>query len=65
MCRRVIVKPDQTRLADLGRIFGSFDERFEDLLDDYTDEQLAVITDFLRRAAQRSREVMAHLSQGA
>ncbi len=57
--RRVIVQPDQARLAELDRLFSSVQEAFHEVLDIYSDEQLAIITDFLIRSAQRSREFMA------
>jgi hypothetical protein len=36
-------------------LFDSVQDAFADLLEPYTDEQLAIITDFLRRSAQHSR----------
>ncbi|MEP7284768.1 MAG: MarR family transcriptional regulator [Chloroflexota bacterium] len=61
--RRVIVEPDAARLAELAQLFGSLQGTFDDLLGDYTDEQLATITDYLTRAAQRSREAIEALRQ--
>jgi DNA-binding MarR family transcriptional regulator len=60
--RRVIVEPNQERLAELDRLFSSVPEAFRQLLDIYTDEQLATIADFLTRSAQRSQEFMASQS---
>ena len=60
--RRVIVEPNQERLAELDRLFSSVPEVFRQLLDLYTDEQLATIADFLIRSAQRSQEFMASQS---
>jgi DNA-binding MarR family transcriptional regulator len=59
--RRVIVEPRQERLAELDRMFQSVQEVFRDVLDIYSDEQLATITDFLTRSAKRSQEFMASL----
>jgi hypothetical protein len=44
-------------------MFDSFQGTFEDLLEGYSDEQLATIADFLTRAAQRSQKAIAQLSQ--
>jgi DNA-binding MarR family transcriptional regulator len=57
--RRVIVEPNQERLAELDRMFYSVQEAFHEMLDIYSDEQLATIADFLIRSAQRTREFMA------
>ncbi|GHO63703.1 MarR family transcriptional regulator [Ktedonobacter sp. SOSP1-52] len=57
--RRVIVHPNQERLAELDRLFSSVQEAFHEVLDIYNDEQLATIADFLIRSAQRSKELMA------
>ena len=57
--RRVIVEPNQERLAELDRMFYSVQEAFHEMLDIYSDEQLATIADFLTRSAQRSQEFLA------
>ena len=57
--RRVIVEPNQERLAKLDRAFSSLQEAFRELLATYSDEQLATIADYLTRAARRSREFIA------
>jgi DNA-binding MarR family transcriptional regulator len=57
--RRVIVEPNQERLAELDRMFYSVQEAFHEMLDIYSDEQLATIADFLTRSAQRTQEFMA------
>src|SRR6185312_10860144 len=57
--RRVIVEPNQERLAELDRMFSSVQEAFHEMLDIYSDEQLAIIADFLTRSAQRTQEFMA------
>jgi DNA-binding MarR family transcriptional regulator len=62
--RRVIVEPDEERLAELGRLFSSWQDSFGELLNNYTDEQLAAIADFLTRAAQYSRQTVATWNQG-
>lgn len=59
--RRVIVEPNQERLAELDQLFSSVQEGFREVLDLYSDEQLATIADFLTRSAQRSQEFMANL----
>ncbi|HEX8037219.1 MAG TPA: MarR family transcriptional regulator [Ktedonobacterales bacterium] len=57
--RRVIVEPNQQRLAELDQVFHSLQEAFRELLEIYTDEQLATIADYLSRAVQRSQEFIA------
>ena len=57
--RRVIVEPDQERLAELERVFSSLQESFRELLEIYSDEQLVTIADFLTRATRRSQEFIA------
>ncbi|HEX8032379.1 MAG TPA: MarR family transcriptional regulator [Ktedonobacterales bacterium] len=58
--RRVIVERNEERLADLMRLFSSLQERYTDLLETYSDDQLAVIADFLTRSVQRSQEFIEH-----
>lgn len=57
--RRVIVEPNQERLAELDQLFSSLQEAFRELLGIYSDEQLETIADFLTRAAHRSQEFIA------
>lgn len=57
--RRVIVELNQERLAELDQLFHSLQETFRELLEIYSDEQLATIADFLTRAVHRSQEFIA------
>ncbi len=57
--RRVIVEPNQERLAELEQMFHPLNETFRELLERYSDEQLATLADFLTRAVQRSQEFIA------
>lgn len=57
--RRVIVEPNQERLAELDQMFYSVQEAFREMLKIYSDEQLATIADFLTRSAQHSQEFIA------
>jgi DNA-binding MarR family transcriptional regulator len=57
--RRVIVEPNPERLAALDQAFFSLQESFRELLEIYSDEQLATIADYLMRAARRSQEFIA------
>ena len=57
--RRVIVEPNQERLAELEQMFHFLQEIFRELLERYSDEQLATIADFLTRAVRRSQEFIA------
>ena len=49
----------QERLAELDQMFYSVQEAFREMLEIYSDEQLATIADFLTRSAQRSQEFIA------
>lgn len=60
--RRVIVEPVETRQAELDTLFGAVQAAFGDLLESYSDEQLATIADFLRRATQYSRVLITQLA---
>jgi DNA-binding MarR family transcriptional regulator len=63
--RRVIVQPDQARLAEFNRVFGSIQASFDTMLNDYSDSELAVIADFLVRATQYARETIEKFDQGS
>jgi len=61
--RRVIVRPEPARLAELDRLFGAIQASFAAVLDSYSDEQLATILDFLTRATEYSRGILAGYGQ--
>jgi len=61
--RRVIVQPNEERLAELDRLFGSIQAAFALMLDAYNDAQLATIADFLTRSAEYTRQAMAAFAQ--
>lgn len=63
--RRVIVEPNEAKLAELMQVFASMQGVFVDLFDGYSDEQIATIADYLSKAAKRSREAMTKLEQKA
>jgi Mg2+ and Co2+ transporter CorA len=63
--RKVIVEADQGRLAELNRLFGSYQEAYDEFLSAYTDEQLATIADYLTRAAQHARQTIDMLHDKA
>jgi DNA-binding MarR family transcriptional regulator len=63
--RRIIVEPVQARLDELYKMFDVVQEGFGELLGNYNDDQLAAIADYLKRAAARSHELVARLSQKA
>jgi DNA-binding MarR family transcriptional regulator len=63
--RRIIVEPIQARLDELYQMFNMVQEGFGELLENYSDDQLAAIADYLKRAAARSHEIVARLSQQA
>jgi DNA-binding MarR family transcriptional regulator len=61
--RRVIVQPNQARLAEFDRLFSSIQASFDTVLDDYSDAELAVIADFLVRATQYAREAITEFDR--
>jgi DNA-binding MarR family transcriptional regulator len=60
--RRVIVEPVAARVSEAEPFFRWMEGAFEGLLDFYSDDQLATILDFMRRSAERAREVTAQIS---
>jgi DNA-binding MarR family transcriptional regulator len=61
--RRVIVEIDRDRVGAFDELFTGLVTRLNELYAGYTDEQLALILDFLRRAARAQREATAELSR--
>jgi hypothetical protein len=61
--RRVIVQPNDARLAELDQVFSRAVGTFDQILDSYDDAQLATIANFLDRASEYSRNVIATLQQ--
>jgi DNA-binding MarR family transcriptional regulator len=60
--RRVIVEPVRERIAEGASIFGSVRNAYADVLTAYSDRQLETILDFMRRSAQRTREMTAEMT---
>ena len=60
--RRVIVELNQERFAELTKVFGSLQGNFDTVLDDYSDDQLSTILDFLSRMTEMSKSTMETLS---
>jgi DNA-binding MarR family transcriptional regulator len=63
--RRVIVEPAPGRLAAGDSFFGPIQKAFEALMEDYSDEQLSLLLDFLKRTTDRTREITASIASGA
>ncbi|MEV4391004.1 MarR family transcriptional regulator [Nonomuraea sp. NPDC049607] len=59
--RRVIVEINWERLAGFGELFEPFVAAMSGLYDRYTDEELALIVDFLRRSTALQREATTEL----
>jgi DNA-binding MarR family transcriptional regulator len=57
--RRVMVEPVRERLAGGENVFGSIRQGFASLLENYSDEQLETILDFMQRSSKRAREITA------
>ena len=60
--RRVMVEPIRERIAEGAAVFGSVRKAYAELLHAYSDSQLETILDFMRRAAERTREMTAELT---
>jgi len=63
--RKVIVRPILARDSELNRIFGSLRRAQEALFERYTDEELDLLVDFMRRTAELMREQTEKLSASA
>ncbi|KWX02403.1 Transcriptional regulatory protein [Carbonactinospora thermoautotrophica] len=63
--RRVIVEIDHDRIAGFGALFEGLVRRLNDLYASYTDDQLELILDFLRRSASIQRDATAELTGDA
>ncbi|MFI9595695.1 MarR family winged helix-turn-helix transcriptional regulator [Nonomuraea sp. NPDC052265] len=59
--RRVIVEINWERLAGFGELFQPFVAALSGLYERYTDEELALVVDFLRRSTALQREATAAL----
>jgi DNA-binding MarR family transcriptional regulator len=59
--RRVIV--EVTQVVELGARFAPVGERYEKLLEDFTDEQLEFLLDYLTRANASSPQVIEQIKQ--
>lgn len=60
--RRVIVEPVLERIGDCQNVFGPIREGFAQVLENYGDEQLETILDFMRRSSNRARELTAAIT---
>ena len=60
--RRVIVEPVLERIADCQNVFGPIRAGFAQVLENYGDEQLETILDFMRRSSHRARELTAAIT---
>jgi DNA-binding MarR family transcriptional regulator len=61
--RKVIVEVVPDKLAELGKVFGALPEVFNALLDDYSDDQLQLITGFIDRLTERAHASITRLAQ--
>jgi DNA-binding MarR family transcriptional regulator len=61
--RRVIVAPVSERLAELDRLFEGISTGWRDVLERYSDDQLALLLDFLERVHRMSVEQIARAGQ--
>jgi DNA-binding MarR family transcriptional regulator len=63
--RRVIVEINREHVASFGALITAFVAELEALYADYSDEQLTVILDFLRRSAAIQREATGEMAGNA
>jgi DNA-binding MarR family transcriptional regulator len=61
--RKVIVQVNEQKLAEMMQAFSTFSGLFDDFLDSYSDEQLATITDFISKSAQRTLKAVAEMNK--
>jgi DNA-binding MarR family transcriptional regulator len=62
--RRVIVEPIAERIARFAPLFGAIGESFENFFGQYSDDQLAIILDFMVKASARARRITAEITAG-
>jgi DNA-binding MarR family transcriptional regulator len=60
--RHVIVEPILERIGDCQNVFGPIRVGFAQVLENYGDEQLETILDFMRRSSTRARELTAAIT---
>lgn len=60
--RHVIVEPILERIGDCQNVFGPIRVGFAQVLENYGDEQLETILDFMRRSSNRARELTAAIT---
>lgn len=59
--RKVIIDVEMKRTPELGRLYGGMLGRLHDILDQYSDEQLAVLVDFLRQVRDAGDDTVEEL----
>lgn len=60
--RRVLIRPDDARTAEIGRIYADLANAWQALLQGYSDEELQLLADFFDRMHDLSRRQIAALS---
>jgi DNA-binding MarR family transcriptional regulator len=60
--RKVIVRANEQKLNEMMQAFGAFEGLLDDLIESYTDEQLAMIVDFISKTAQRTMNKITEMN---
>lgn len=63
--RKVLVRLDEDRLAEFGRLWAELSEGWDAIFDDYTEKELSLLVRHMRRTVELSAEQRKRLSSGS
>jgi DNA-binding MarR family transcriptional regulator len=63
--RKVLVRLDEDRLAEFGRLWAELSEGWDAIFDDYTEKELSLLVRHMRRTVELSTEQRKRLSSGS
>ncbi len=61
--RKVIVQANEQKLNEMMQVFGAFEGLLDDLIASYSDDQLAMIVDFVSQIAKRTLDRIAEMNK--